>query len=115
MSSGQSTGVVDIVQNVTQMSVSEHIVRKTAHVVLYFVLGALICNVVWEYVKRWSVVLLTSVTVACLYAVSDELHQLFVGGRSAQVTDVLLDTVASVVGIVAVLYVYKNTVLQKSQ
>jgi VanZ family protein len=34
-----------------------------------------------------------------LYAVSDEVHQLFVPGRGAQVTDVLIDNAGAFVGI----------------
>ena len=34
-----------------------------------------------------------------LYAASDELHQLFVDGRGAQVKDVLIDSAGSIVGV----------------
>jgi len=34
-----------------------------------------------------------------LYAISDETHQIFVPGRSAQISDVLIDSVGAIVGI----------------
>lgn len=40
-----------------------------------------------------------SLMFCILYAVSDEVHQLFVLGRGAQVTDVLIDSAGAFVGI----------------
>ena len=40
-----------------------------------------------------------SLMFCILYAISDELHQLFVPGRGAQVKDVLIDSFGSFVGI----------------
>jgi VanZ family protein len=39
-----------------------------------------------------------AVGIATLYAATDELHQLFVSERSAQVLDVLIDGAGSLVG-----------------
>ena len=39
-----------------------------------------------------------SLWTCALYAVSDEIHQLFVSGRSCQLTDVLLDSAGAFVG-----------------
>ena len=46
---------------------------------------------------RWKNVLV-SVCIAVLYASTDELHQLFVPGRSGQVNDVLIDGCGAVIG-----------------
>mgnify|MGYP001948405098 CR=1 FL=1 len=43
--------------------------------------------------------ILLSIFLAFLYACSDEVHQLFVAGRSGQVSDVLLDTIGASVGV----------------
>ncbi|MFR1872919.1 MAG: VanZ family protein [Coprococcus sp.] len=37
---------------------------------------------------------------AALYAVTDEIHQLFVPGRSGQITDVILDSCGGLIGAV---------------
>jgi VanZ family protein len=47
--------------------------------------------------KRWQIVLL-ALGLAALYAVSDELHQLFVPGRSSDPVDVLTDAIGASVG-----------------
>lgn len=41
------------------------------------------------------------------YAALDEIHQLFVEGRSGQVTDVLIDSIGIFLGICFVLIIYK--------
>lgn len=38
--------------------------------------------------------------ICILYAISDEIHQMFVPGRGAQGRDIVIDSVGSVVGII---------------
>ena len=74
-------------------------IRKMAHFGIYLVLGiSFIC-----FLREFSIpvlkLLLLSIFLAFLYACSDEVHQLFVPGRSGQVSDVLLDTIGASVGV----------------
>ena len=71
-------------------------IRKSAHVFEYFVLGVLALNVFDAFNVKRKV--LFAIMLCILYASSDEFHQLFTG-RTASVTDVLLDSAASIVGI----------------
>ena len=116
VSSGQSERVVQGVRYMTNISVSEIVVRKTAHVFLYFVLGILLTLLVRTYRIRWRSVVLWAVGIACAYAATDETHQSLVGGRSGQVSDVLLDTVAACIGAIVIaggcMFIYK---LHKNQ
>ena len=116
VSSGQSERVVQSIRHMTNISVPEMIVRKAAHVFLYFVLGILLTLLVRTYHIRWRSVVLWAVGIACTYAATDETHQLLVGGRSGQVSDVLLDTAAACVGAVVIaggyMFIYK---LHKNQ
>lgn len=90
-------------------------VRKTAHAMEYAFLCALILLAFHFYVRtrysravsvfRWrfrnritEMCLGVSVLVAVAYAVTDEVHQLFVPGRSGRITDVLIDGAGAVVG-----------------
>lgn len=107
VSSGQSERVVRSVQYITNISFSETVVRKAAHVFLYFVLGILLTLLVRTYDVRWRSTVLWAVGVACAYAATDETHQLLVGGRSGQVSDVLLDTAAACAGVVVIAGGYK--------
>lgn len=71
--------------------------RKTAHFMIYLVLGFvtyLAVPRVWPMRKRILFVLL----LCCVYAITDEWHQFFVPGRGPQVRDVVIDTLGSSVG-----------------
>ena len=106
-SSGQSMQAVHGITRVTGVVLPEVLVRKAAHVFLYFILGILLTLLVRTYRVRWRNVVLWAVGIACVYAATDETHQLLVGGRSGQVSDVLLDTVAACVGVVVIAGGYK--------
>lgn len=73
-------------------------IRKYAHFSLYCLLGILsacfgLCFRT-SVRKRWSAVLL----FCLLYAVSDEIHQLFVPGRACEIRDMLIDFSGSFLG-----------------
>lgn len=76
-----------------------YIIRKSAHVSEYFILGALVMNAMKTSKVRRFKAFIFSVLLCILYAVSDEIHQLFVPGRGAQVMDVLIDSVGAIAGI----------------
>lgn len=73
-------------------------VRKTAHFFVYFVLGILVFNYLSSFALDKKMLLL-SILICFLYACSDEVHQLFVPGRSGEIKDVLLDSLGSISGI----------------
>ena len=81
--------------------------RKAAHIFIYFVLGLLTFNVVKDFRLSKKRVVLLSVVFVMLYAVTDEFHQMFVPGRSAELRDVLIDTVAGAAGILLYYFVTK--------
>lgn len=74
-------------------------VRKLAHFTIYMILGILVTLLVREYNVSFYKCLLFSLFVCFLYSISDEIHQLFVLGRSGEIRDVLIDTSGSFVGI----------------
>ena len=89
--------------------VSAWLVRKTAHFIVYFVLGMLVFNAAKTLSKQKNNRLaLISIIICIVYAASDELHQAFVPGRSAQLTDVLLDSIASIIGVIVLKYIYEK-------
>lgn len=57
---------------------------------------------IWDRALLWRIVVVSVLCVAC-YAATDEVHQLFVPGRSGKVTDVLVDTTGAVLGILGFL------------
>jgi len=70
----------------------QHFVRKTAHFTEYTLLGFLIrmCLESWIGNRRGNYMI--SWGIGTLYAVTDEIHQLLIDGRSGQWSDVLIDS-----------------------
>lgn len=118
-SSEQSMGIVKIIKSFAEkvatsaknLDISfwenvERSLRKLAHGFIYFVLGILALNFMINCnVKRKK---LMSLGICLLYAISDEVHQLFVPGRSGQISDVFVDFTGSILGVLlfAILYFY---------
>ena len=82
------------------------VVRKTAHFTIYLILGILVISLLLEYnIKH---IILVSLITCLIYSISDEVHQLFIEGRSGEVRDVLIDTTGSLVGIGAYYFINKK-------
>lgn len=84
-------------------STLHHVIRKNAHFFIYLILGFLVIN----SLRSSNVIGYRSVVLALLicifYAIADEIHQLFIPGRSGEVRDVLIDTAGASVGIIVYL------------
>jgi VanZ family protein len=79
--------------------IATFLTRKAAHALIYFVLGVLMLAVVRDYASSRTRAVWISILFVLLYALSDELHQAFVPGRSAELRDVLIDSIAGSIGI----------------
>ena len=83
----------------------EHPIRKTAHAMEYAVLGLLLTLGLYankKYaLKRYFMCrnILCPWMFATFYACTDEFHQLFVPGRSGQITDVCIDSGGALFGV----------------
>ena len=80
----------------------QFIVRKSAHFIGYMILGILASGLILQYEninKKYPLAFL----ICVIYAISDEIHQLFVPGRAGQVRDVLIDSAGSLLGIILVM------------
>lgn len=75
----------------------EWIVRKTAHVTEYAILAAAVWFALYFWTNNKSVLYFSTVVFCIFYAVTDEIHQLFVKGRSGQFEDVLIDAVGVII------------------
>ena len=74
------------------------IIRKTAHFSVYLILGILSINLLSSFnIKR---IIMFSSLFCFIYACTDEFHQLYVPGRNGCVTDVLIDCVGILIGII---------------
>jgi len=81
-----------------------HFFRKTGHFTEYAVLALLLWRAIRQPQKndhrrwRWDEAGL-ALSIVFLYAAGDELHQVFVNGRTALVSDVFIDTTGGATGL----------------
>lgn len=103
-----STGITEVIVKTVEKVAPQaefdiksfnNILRKKAHFFAYLILGVLVINAL----RRSGETGIRSVTLAlgiCVfYAISDEIHQLFVPGRGGQVKDVIIDSAGAGVGV----------------
>ena len=78
----------------------QHFVRKAAHFSIYAALSLFLCGyfVISDFFKKGYNGAFTFF-LALLYCCTDEVHQYFIPGRSCQVTDIFIDTLGIICGI----------------
>ena len=94
----------------------DHPLRKAAHVTDFAVLGVLVSLSAGELLSDRKKQFSTALIISVLYAAADELHQLFVPGRSAEIRDVLIDSGGVLIGvlIIAVLAILSEKTREKA-
>ena len=80
-------------------------IRKSAHFFIYFLLGVLVLSLLKEYKSFTFLLVIYATLFVFLYACSDEVHQLFVTGRSGEFLDVLLDLLGGFVGSISYYFI----------
>ena len=114
--------VVNVTTSVTNKNVSREevkkrvedstfLVRKMAHFTEYLILGILVLQLLSDYTKINKRMLIVSLIICYLYSVSDEVHQIFIPGRTAKVLDTFIDGAGSLVGI-TIYSIYQRNVLK---
>ena len=85
----------------------EKIVRKIAHFSIYTVVGFLLMALFKTYKLEETNRFSYSLIIGVIYASSDEIHQCFTPGRGPLVTDIILDGMGVLLGILLVMLVVK--------
>ena len=93
-SRAESGGVLAVLQNVFPW-LTHHLLRKLGHFAEYAIAGALLTRTC-RFAKRFSPAL--PLLLGLLTAISDETLQLFVAGRSGQISDIWLDAAGVLTG-----------------
>ena len=76
------------------------VIRKIAHAFEYAVLCILLIISLKYSNIRNNRLYLTALLTCIVYAISDELHQLFISGRSGELRDVIIDTAGATIGLI---------------
>lgn len=96
-SSAQSEIIVEILKRIFGDNVfTDFIVRKSAHCLEFTGLSFLFNLSL--YVTKNNPSYFFAVILTSIYAATDEFHQLFVEGRSCQITDWAIDTAGAILG-----------------
>lgn len=115
VSSSQSGGFINmlcnipiigiVVETLMKIGLAEFLIRKSAHIFLYFVLAILLYMAVKgrSNIKDYSLAFI----LTTLYACTDEFHQLFIPGRSGEFRDILVDSTGALIGLVLVFLISK--------
>lgn len=127
-SSKTSGGMVEIVANIIypdfeelSESKQEEIlgtvqfwVRKTAHFTLYAILGGLafLSIITYNRLHLWLRLILSG-GFCLIYSISDEIHQLFIAGRSGELRDVCIDFAGSLSAILILFLISRCKKLRK--
>lgn len=88
----------------TGVEISSHFIRKAAHFCEFALLSFLLTNAVFASFQNKKAGVI-AFPCACLYAVTDELHQLFSDGRACRVTDILIDSSGAFLGAVVFTFI----------
>lgn len=108
--------IIDIKQHYSEtereqiIKLIEPVIRKLAHYTLYAIGGILITNCVCQFCDKEKHVIIISAIIGMTYAVSDELHQLMVPGRSGNIKDVIIDSIGILTGIA--LFLLANKIIK---
>jgi len=116
-SNNLSTGLTIIFKNIINNIFSgfdfstealNHFFRKVAHFSIYFILGILLKNALryenFSFIKSN----VYSIMAGVLYAISDEFHQSFVPNRGPQVSDIMIDSIGVVFGVLLMSYIIRR-------
>lgn len=115
LSSGVMEQVLKIIEKALpdasfDLELFHHFIRKNAHFFAYLVLGVLVTMSLrtMDHVNltSWQLILLGAV-ICVLYAISDEVHQIFIPGRAGQIKDILIDSAGSMTGIALIYHLKK--------
>ncbi len=98
LSTGQQAQLVQEWQNT---------VRKIAHLTIYMMLGAACLMALLQHKLSNQVQVAGALGISVVYAISDEIHQFFVSGRSPQVSDVFIDGLGALIGVSIVLVIVR--------
>lgn len=104
-STGQSNFVIELIKKILFWAdPTSFIVRKSAHFLEYTGLCLMLnCSLLFSKGKKmipWAIL------ISSIYGATDEVHQIFVEGRSCQATDWLVDTAGALAGAIIFLAIF---------
>lgn len=113
LSKGVTRQIINKISNIQKeneeyiIELTEKIIRKIAHFSIYTLVGLLEMAFVSTYKIKEKNRVIVSLLIGVLYAISDEIHQSFIPGRCAQITDIIIDGLGVLYGILILMLIIK--------
>lgn len=85
----------------------QYIIRKLAHFTIYTIAGINMMGFINTYDMKRKNKLIVVLVIGVIYAISDEIHQMFSGGRTPAIKDVFIDSFGVLFGSFIVVLIYK--------
>lgn len=111
-SSNASGKVIEVIMKILNIDISDEKIqelqlpiRKLAHFTIYAIGGLLITLLINQYNILTVQKIIYSQLFITIYAITDELHQYFIPGRVACITDVLIDSTGGLLVILMCTYI----------
>ena len=114
ISDGVLNTVLSFLPNPFDYAFFSYIIRKFAHFTEYFILGILVYHLVNQYRFVSKKEFIWMILFCVIYAISDEFHQLFIGGRSPKIFDVIIDSLGSCCALSLLYFKTKNKSYENS-
>jgi VanZ family protein len=89
-----------------------NVIRKSAHMTEYAILAITVSFSLYAYEKKGIGLILRSEVICILYAMTDEFHQLFIPGRSGEITDVFIDGFGALIGCLLFILIIKKILVR---
>lgn len=115
VSANQSSRILEWLNKIFGASVTDFIVRKTAHFLEFTGLCVLFNSALYFTKAKRQLILSTILT--SLYAITDEVHQIFVDGRSCELRDWAIDSLGAICGAIGffILFIIIKKITEKGQ
>ncbi|MGN0568941.1 MAG: VanZ family protein [Candidatus Fimenecus sp.] len=109
-----SDSVLQKIIGLLGIDISGEFLRKCAHFSEFAGLGLLLSNAIYaSFNHRLTPVFALGGSV--IYAVSDEIHQIFSEGRACQFTDVLIDSAGALLGVIIAFIIFKIIKVRRAE
>lgn len=101
-----SDGIVNklIITNSSNFELISFIIRKSAHFILYFILGILVYNCTNKSKDN----MINCIIICIIYSLTDEMHQMFISDRAGEFRDIIIDSIGSILGILLLNKIKRN-------
>lgn len=98
VSAAQSRIIMNMINSTFNLELTNHIIRKIAHFVLFGGIGA-VMTFALSFKLQGTKLFTYSFSLTALMAIIDETHQMFVPGRGPSVKDVMIDSAGALIAV----------------